>query len=113
MGSKANPAVIGAFVVGAIALAVIGIVVFGSGQLFKSTTKAVCFFSGDINGLSVGAPVKFKGVAIGSVSDIRLRLKGETNYLTAESVADGLRIPVVIQLDNDKLIEEGARSVLD
>lgn len=113
MGSKANPAAIGAFVLGAIALAVLGIVVFGSGQLFKKTTKAVCFFSGDINGLSVGAPVKFKGVEVGTVSDIRLRLKGETSNLTAEAVAAGIRIPVVIQLDNERLIEEGAKSLLD
>ena len=74
MGSKANPAVIGAFVVGAIALAVIGLLVFGSGQLFKNTTRIVCFFSGDTMGLNVGAPVKFKGVEVGSVTSIRIRI---------------------------------------
>ena len=73
MSNRANPAVIGAFVVGAVALAVTGLLIFGSGKLFKRTTKAVCFFTGDVMGLNVGAPVKFKGVDVGSVAEVRLR----------------------------------------
>ena len=60
MGRKANPAMIGAFVVGAVILAVAGILIFGSGQLFKHTSQYVCFFPGAVNGLNVGAPVKIK-----------------------------------------------------
>jgi paraquat-inducible protein B len=37
MGKKVNPTVIGLFVLGAILLAVIGVIVFGSGQFFKKT----------------------------------------------------------------------------
>ena len=59
MGKKANPAVIGAFVVGAIALAVAGLLVFGSGRMFKHMLHFICFFPGQVNGLNVGAPVKF------------------------------------------------------
>lgn len=72
MGKKPNPTVIGAFVLGAAALAVIGVLVFGSGQYFKHTEHYVMFFPGSVNGLSVGAAVKFKGVDIGTVTDIRL-----------------------------------------
>ena len=74
MGKKANPAVIGAFVVGAVVLAVAGLLVFGSGKMFKHTVKFVCFFPGAVDGLNVGAPVRFKGVEVGSVIDVRLRL---------------------------------------
>jgi len=109
MGSKANPTAIGAFVVGAVALAVIGTLVFGSGKLFKRTTKVVCFFTGDLLGLSVGAPVKFKGVDIGSVAEIRIRIPEETGFVNAETVAQGVRMPVIIEIDNDKLAAEGAR----
>jgi paraquat-inducible protein B len=77
MGKKVNPTVIGLFVVGAIALAVIGVIVFGSGQFFKHTQRFVMYFPGSVNGLSIGAPIKFKGVDIGTVSDIRLVLKRE------------------------------------
>ncbi len=108
MGRKANPAVIGAFVVGAIALAVIGVAVFGSGRMFKHNVKFVCFFSGTVNGLNVGAPVKFKGVEVGSVTDIRLRL-GEAPIAEAAVVAQGIRIPVFIEIDPDKIALQGGR----
>jgi len=38
VGRRASPAVIGAFVLGAMALAVIGITIFGSGKLFRKTS---------------------------------------------------------------------------
>ena len=107
MGRKANPTLIGAFVVGAVALAVIGVLVFGSGQMFKRTAKFVCFFTGTVDGLNVGAPVKFKGVEIGSVVDIRLRLDGEPVIDTAQ-IAKDMRIPVIIELDFKKLASRGA-----
>ena len=70
MGRKANPVIIGAFVVGAVALAVVGIVIFGSGRLFADTTPFVMYFTGSVDGLSVGSPVKFKGVEIGGAAVI-------------------------------------------
>lgn len=111
MSRRANPALIGAFVVGAIALAVISILVFGSGRFFQSTSDFVLFFPSDVNGLEVGAPVKFKGVEIGSVRDIRLRL-AEAGVTTAEAVQAGIRIPVFIQIDNDKFQSQGGKGNL-
>jgi paraquat-inducible protein B len=124
MGKKANPAVIGAFVVGAVVLAVAGILIFGSGQLFKHTSKYVCFFPGAVDGLNVGAPVKFKGVEIGSVVDIRLRLPEQPVEV---AIPKEFRIPVTIEIDNDrvkaiggagrrdikKMIERGLRAQLN
>ncbi len=100
MGRKANPIVIGAFVVGAVALLVLGIVVFGSGRLFADTTPFVMYFSGSVDGLSVGSPVKFKGVEIGAVTSIQLDLGQETQEA---------RIPVWIEVDNKKIIARGAK----
>lgn len=40
MSKKASPTAIGAFVVGAIALAVAGIVVLGSGRFFQKTSRS-------------------------------------------------------------------------
>lgn len=110
MGRKANPTLIGAFVVGAITLAVTGILVFGSGQMFKQTLTVVCFFTGTVDGLNVGAPVKFKGVEIGSVADVRLRIEGQPAFDPLQ-VSKGFRIPVIIELDQGKLVGRGATSI--
>lgn len=72
MSKRANPTAIGAFVVGALALAVAGIVTLGGMQLFKKELPFVMFFEGDIGGLDVGAPLELRGVKIGAVTKIRL-----------------------------------------
>jgi paraquat-inducible protein B len=72
MTKKANPKVIGAFVVGAVALAAIGVIIFGSGKFFKEKHLWVLFFPGSVKGLTVGAPVTLKGVQIGTVTDVKV-----------------------------------------
>jgi paraquat-inducible protein B len=99
MNKKMSPAVIGTFVLGAVALVVIAILVFGSGRLFRQTRNFVLYFDNSVNGLRVGAPVKLKGVEIGSVKDIRI-LVGQGTV--------GDKIPVVIEIDLKKLTRRGA-----
>jgi len=68
---RAHPAAIGAFVVGAIALAVAGALVFGaSGKLFLRKFPVVMFFDDSVNGLAVGAPVAYRGIRLGQVTKI-------------------------------------------
>lgn len=74
MSVKANPTRIGFFVVGAIVLLVICLVVFGSGKFFKQTLPFVAYFEGSLSGLSVGAPVTFRGIPIGSVTDVKVQV---------------------------------------
>ena len=102
MNKKISPTLMGAFVVGALALLVIAIITLGSGRLFRKTYEFVLYFQGSVNGLNVGAPVKYKGVEIGSVADILLQL---------EKVEPG-RIPVIIELDAKKLAGRGFRGNL-
>jgi paraquat-inducible protein B len=70
MSKPANKTMIGAFVVGAVVLAVVAIVLFGSGRFFKDTDKWVAFFTGSVKGLNVGSPVVFRGVQVGQITDI-------------------------------------------
>ncbi len=88
---KASPTLIGAFVLGAIALALGGLAVFGSGKFFQKTTRVILYFEGSVNGLSVGAPLKFKGVPIGQVSEIQLMFDQD------EQIA---AIPVIAEIDD-------------
>jgi paraquat-inducible protein B len=97
---RASPTLIGAFVVGALLLALGGLAVFGSGKLFRRTEQFVAIFSGSVNGLSVGAPVKFRGVQVGSVTSILLSLPGMT--------LPDLRIPVFFDIDRDTTLKLGA-----
>ncbi len=73
MSKRASPTAIGAFVVGGIALAVIGLLVFGSGRFFQHPLKYALFFDTSVEGLNVGAPVQWRGVKIGQVSRIEAR----------------------------------------
>lgn len=90
MSKKINPAAVGAFVAGAIVILIAALIVFGSGNLFRQTTKWVLFFEGSVKGLAQGSPVVFKGVRIGSVSSIRVHIDKDNNIHT----------PVVIELDS-------------
>jgi paraquat-inducible protein B len=104
MSKPANKTVIGCFVVGAIALVVVAIVVLGSGKFFKKTVPAVCYFEGSVGGLNVGAPVVFRGVKVGSVTDVKLRAvpdpKGTVEF----------RIPVFFEIEPENIeIEKDIR----
>src|SRR4029453_18820826 len=95
MNKKISPTLIGAFVVGAASLLVVAVIALGSGRLFRQTREFVLYFANSVNGLRVGAPVKFKGVEIGSVKDIRLQL---------EASQEVNKIPVIIEMVLEKLI---------
>ena len=97
-----RPAVVGAFVLGGLALAAASIILFGGSRLFAEKSRAVIFFEGSVAGLEVGAPVTFRGVRLGSV--IRIAL----NFSTATRTA---RIPVTIEIDPDRVTWQGARPV--
>jgi phospholipid/cholesterol/gamma-HCH transport system substrate-binding protein len=98
MSRRASPTLIGAFVVGAAALVLIGIVVFGSGRFFQKEYPFVAYFDGNVNGLGIGAPVKFKGVEIGSVTHI---------FIEFEQADKDARVPVYFVLDQTKLAKAG------
>jgi paraquat-inducible protein B len=85
---RANPAVIGGFIVGAVVLAIAGVMIFGSGKLFAGTIKCVMYFDGSIQGLYEGAAVNFRGVKVGSVTSIKMQLDRQ-NF--------DIRIPVIVE----------------
>src|SRR5439155_9984162 len=80
--------------------------VLGSGTLFKKSHKFICFFRGSLNGLNVGAPVKVRGVQIGSVAEIRLRLDPSDGRFKAERGVLG-SLPVILDVDESQLTARG------
>lgn len=104
MSKQASKSLIGAFVLGAIVLVVAGIVVFGSGKFFTKVQKDVMFFEGSVKGLQIGAPVVFRGVQIGHVTDILLEVNKRD--LTAF-------IPVYVEVYQQKIVPIGEDHIYD
>ena len=98
MAKQVSKTAIGGFVISAIALLVIGIVVFGGGKFFTKTIKYVMFFDRTVKGLKVGAPVVFRGVEIGSVDSVVIR--ADTQKLEVD-------IPVVVEIEPDRFQTTG------
>lgn len=71
-------ALVGAFVVGGIGLAVAAFVLFGNFHPFTRMEKAVLIFHGASSGLSVGAPVTFRGVQVGAVDKVVIEYNPDT-----------------------------------
>lgn len=109
MGKRISPTAIGMFVVGSFALAVIAIVVVGSGSLFKKPVRFVCMFQGNVNGLRIGAPAKFKGVQVGTVEQIKLVLSPSEGELRS-GITD-MRLPVIIGIDREMITQRGANGM--
>lgn len=74
MSRKANPTLIGAFVLGALTLAVVTTLLLAGGNWFGEKREHVMYFEGAAQGLQVGAPVMFLGVKVGTVKQIQLGL---------------------------------------
>jgi phospholipid/cholesterol/gamma-HCH transport system substrate-binding protein len=90
MSKQANKKAVGAFVLVALALGVAAIIIFGSGKFFTKKSEYVAFFQGSVKGLSVGAPVVFRGVKIGQVTKI---------MIYADPREQTFEIPVFMEID--------------
>lgn len=101
MSERNKQALIGIFVLGALALLVGGVVLFGSGRYFTNYKKAIMYFEGSVKGLNVGSPVMAEGVKIGTVSDIRL---------IADIEDFSLQIPVIVSIDSQRFSTFGTYS---
>ena len=125
MSQKPNHFRTGLFVLGAIALFLAGLFVFGIRSRFEKRHTLVTYVPGDVEGLAVGSLVKLKGVTVGqvtglyfswnrypgtrtpciivefemkeSVSPVPIPPNGNIDSVVKESVAAGLRAIVKAQ----------------
>src|SRR5262245_15345516 len=96
MAKRANPTVIGGFVLGGIALAVGAVLLLGGREWFRRPVTCVMAFDDSVAGLSVGSAVSFRGVPLGTVSSIELR---------AQEILSGSALIIVFaQLDPSRVI---------
>jgi paraquat-inducible protein B len=95
MSKPADPKLIGAFVLGAVLLIIAGLIVLGGGKFFKRTTPVVMYFQGSVSGLSVGSAVNFRGVRVGTVTNVFIRYQPDNR--------ESLIIPVFAELSADNV----------
>ena len=73
-----NPALLGAFVLGALAIALAAVFLLGDHAFLEEKTYCIAYFEDNVSGLDVGAPVEYQGVKVGSVTDIHLECDLDT-----------------------------------
>ena len=94
MKNKISPAAIGMFVMAASIIAVAAVMVFGAAKFFSRTENFISFFSESVNGLDVGASLKYKGVKIGKVEGI---------FISSSKNIKESSVSVVYSIDIDQL----------
>ena len=72
--SPPKPILVGAFVLGAIGVGIAAILLFGGMRFFTRTTRVMVVFPDSVEGLAVGSAVTFRGVQIGRVEEIEVRI---------------------------------------
>jgi paraquat-inducible protein B len=70
MSAKTHPRLVGAFVLGAVALVLAAIVFLSSGGWFQQRDRFVVFFPGSVKGLQTGSEITFRGVRVGEVVEV-------------------------------------------
>ncbi|MCB1761131.1 MAG: MCE family protein [Gammaproteobacteria bacterium] len=95
MARRANPALVGGFVMVALALALATTLYFGTGTYGDNWYRFHIYFKGSAAGLQVGAPVVLKGVRIGQVSSVQVGFYPED---------EDFIVPVEIEIDGNKIL---------
>ena len=97
MSAKVHPRLVGAFVLGAVLLALGAVLLLSSGDWFQPKTRFSVYFPGSVRGLSQGAAVTFRGIKIGEVSEVKAVLTGKQDPLIAiEAVVEFRRAVVEV-----------------
>jgi len=72
MSSKSSNVRLGLFVLSGITLAVVILVWMGAAKYMKGATTYVTFFDESVQGLQIDSRVKYRGVEVGRVTDVRV-----------------------------------------
>ncbi len=68
-----------------------------SANAYTKKLQYVMFFESSVRGLSIGAPVEFRGIRVGSVKDVRLEFDSE---------ATAFRIPVLVEIEPERMVQQ-------
>jgi len=92
--TRANPKIVGGFIIGGTLLLLVAIAALVSGKFFTHSTTFVSFFPESVRGLQIGSPVTFRGVPLGQVTAIEA-------FMARKDV--GIDIEVTFQVNLDRI----------
>ncbi len=123
MKTKVSPSIVGAFVIGAMVLAVFALFSFGGVNFFSKPQRFVVFFDESVHGLDQGSQVKLRGVLVGRVIDLNIRYDAARNRSVIAVVGEfsknvvnderGLPINVSDRAEVEGLVKRGLRARLE
>lgn len=91
MSEARKPFMIGAFLLGGLALLAAGTLLLSRDSWFSQPSEYVVYFTGALDGLDVGADVTYRGVKVGTVREIRLSYDRQLGDVV---------MPVVLRISN-------------
>lgn len=122
MKTKASPAVVGAFVIGAFALAIMALLSFGGFHFFDKPERFVVYFDESVSGLDQGSAVKMRGVRVGRVTSLNIRYDAAKNRSVVAVVCElnrdmvtnpaGQVVDVSSRIELQRLVDSGLRAQL-
>jgi paraquat-inducible protein B len=110
MSAKANPVVVGTFVIIGMVLLIVALIVLGGGRFFEERRHFVSYFDGSLMGLRVGSNVLFRGVRVGFVSDIRVEVHQGTDDFLVPVTFQILPQAIALVDPDDRLSTDGRES---
>lgn len=122
MKTKVSPTIVGAFVIGAMVLAVVALFSFGGINFFQKPQRFVVYFDESVHGLDLGSPVKLRGVRVGRVVGLNIRYDERRNASVVAVVCEfskdvmadnrGMIVDVADRSELEKLVASGLRAHL-
>jgi paraquat-inducible protein B len=122
MKTRVSPGIVGAFVIGAMILAVVALFSFGGINFFQKPQRFVVYFDESVHGLDLGSQVKLRGVRVGRVVGLNIRYD-ETRRTSVVAVVcefskdvmtdnRGVLVDVADRSELEKLVATGLRAHL-
>jgi paraquat-inducible protein B len=105
VSARTRPRLVGLFVLGALALVVVGIAAISSGRMFTQWRTWVVFLPGSAGGLKEGAPVTMRGVQIGQVKELDLFFLGK-GHQVGIMVTINVRRGSIKTMSGERLVAE-------
>lgn len=122
MKTKVSPTIVGAFVIGAMVLAVVALFSFGGINFFRKPQRFVVFFDESVHGLDLGSQVKLRGVRVGRVVGLSIRYDQQRATSVVAVVCEfskdvmtddrGVTVDVADRAELEKLVAGGLRAQL-